>query len=1024
MTGLPASPSDPPPLGDEAATMFGGPASPGASEAPTLLPTPGVSETPTLLPTPGAPFPGSDSQTIPPSSQSSAVVDDARPPGGVHSPGDTGPLDVGQAFGSRYHIIRLLGLGGMGAVYQAWDAELGVAVAIKVIRPEVMADPSASAEVERRFKRELLLARQVTHKNVVRIHDLGEIGGIKYITMSYVDGTDLATLLKREGRLPVAKVLGIIRQIVGGLVAAHTAGVVHRDLKPANIMIGTDGEALVMDFGIAYSAQRPGAAAAAGAGGLPAGLVRAAHFGGTMQGTIVGTIEYMAPEQAKGQTVDQRADVYALGLIMYDLLVGQRRAEQSESAIAELQGRMEHPPPPVKSVVPAIPDALDAFVSRCLDPDPAKRYQTTEDLAADLDRLDENGELIPVRRVVGLPKVFAIGSLLVLISSGIWWYLRPPPPPVVHDPVSVVIADFANDTGDPTFDLTLAQNFRRALEGAGFITAYDRTRIRPTFGVQPPEKLDETAARELAVQQGLSVVLAGSIGRRGNGYELSVKARQALAGNEIAAVNGRASNRDQVLDAVTKLASTVRRALGDETSDAGNLLAMKSISTTSLEVASLYAAGIDAQSRSRFEEARQSFLKAVELDPKFGLGYQGLAAMSRNVGRLQDAEKYAREALSHVAAMTDRERVVARGNYYSLVGDYQECVKAYGEALARYPADTTARNQRAVCFARLRNMRDAMSEMREAVRILPKRVVLRSNLALFAAYAGEFETAEQEVRALEEPDDQAIAALALSQLGRGLLPEATETYQRLGTMGDWGASYAVSGLGDLALYEGRFSDAVRILERAVAADLASKHADAAAMKLALLAYVHLMRAQKGPAVVAAQKAVMNSNAVPIQFLAARVLVEAGAIAEARKLAAPLAAEVVAERQAFGKIIEGELALKSGNAREAIKILTDANTILDTWLGHFDLGRAYLELGAFPQADGEFDNCIKRRGEALSLLDEEPTYGYFPAVYYYQGRAREGMKAEGFADSYREYLKIRGASTEDPLLPEVRRRAGN
>jgi tetratricopeptide (TPR) repeat protein len=450
---------------------------------------------------------------------------------------------------------------------------------------------------------------------------------------------------------------------------------------------------------------------------------------------------------------------------------------------------------------------------------------------------------------------------------------------------------------------------------------------------------------------------------------------------------------------------------------------MKSISTTSLEVASLYAAGIDAQSRSKFAEARESFLKAVELDPTFGLGYQGLAVMSRNVGRLQDAEKYAREALSHIAGMTDRERVVTRGNYYSLVGDYQECVKAYGEVLARYPADTTAHNQRAVCFARLRNMRDAVSEMQEAVRILPKRVVLRSNLALFAAYAGEFETAEQEVRALQEPDDQAIAALALSQLGRGLLLDAAGTYKKLGTMGDWGASYAVSGLADLALYEGRFADAVRILERAISEDLASKHADAAAMKLALLAYVHVTGAQKGAAVAAARKAVANSSAPPIQFLAARVMVEAGAIAEARLLATPLASDIVAERQAFGKIIQGEIALKNGDPREAIKVLTDANSIISTWLGHFDLGRAYLELGAFPQADGEFDICIKRRGEVLSLLDEEPTYGYFPPVYYYQGRAREGMKARAFADSYQEYFRIRGAAGEDPLLPEIRRRTG-
>jgi serine/threonine protein kinase/tetratricopeptide (TPR) repeat protein len=977
-----------------------------------------------LFPITGTAFPDGEPQIIPPSSlQGRAFLKDTHSAGAGDVQSNSGPLNVGQAFGSRYHIIRMLGLGGMGAVYQARDAELGVAVAIKVIRPEVMADPSASAEVERRFKRELLLARQVTHKNVVRIYDLGEIEGIKYITMSYVDGTDLATILKREGRLPVARVVSISRQIVGGLVAAHTAGVVHRDLKPANIMIGTDGEALVMDFGIAYSAQRPSPVLAAGATGQPAGPLHVAQGGGTVQGTVVGTIEYMAPEQAMAQTVDQRADIYAFGLIMYDLLVGQRRAEQSGSAIAELQGRMANRPPSVKSIAPEIPDALEAVVSRCLDPDPGKRYQTTEDLSADLDRLDENGALIPVRRVVGLRLAFAIASLLVLLSSGIWWYLRPSTPAVTHDPVSVLIADFANGTGDPTFDHTLAHNLRRALEGAGFITAYDRTRIRPTFGVQPPEKLDETAARELAVNQGVGVVLAGSIGRRGDGYELSVTARQALAGKEIIVANGRASSSEQVLDTVTKLAATVRRALGDEPSDPGNLLSMKSISTTSLEVASLYAAGIDAQSRSKFAEARESFLKAVELDPTFGLGYQGLAVMSRNVGRLQDAEKYAREALSHIAGMTDRERVVTRGNYYSLVGDYQECVKAYGEVLARYPADTTAHNQRAVCFARLRNMRDAVSEMQEAVRILPKRVVLRSNLALFAAYAGEFETAEQEVRALQEPDDQAIAALALSQLGRGLLLDAAGTYKKLGTMGDWGASYAVSGLADLALYEGRFADAVRILERAISEDLASKHADAAAMKLALLAYVHVTGAQKGAAVAAARKAVANSSAPPIQFLAARVMVEAGAIAEARLLATPLASDIVAERQAFGKIIQGEIALKNGDPREAIKVLTDANSIISTWLGHFDLGRAYLELGAFPQADGEFDICIKRRGEVLSLLDEEPTYGYFPPVYYYQGRAREGMKARAFADSYQEYFRIRGAAGEDPLLPEIRRRTG-
>ena len=219
-----------------------------------------------------------------------SAVATLTPPGVPVMPGS--PLAPGTAFGSRYHIIRLLGMGGMGAVYQAWDDELGVAVALKVIRPEITADPASARDLERRFKRELLLARQVTHKNVVRIHDLGEIDGIKYITMPYIQGSDLGSVLSKQGKLPVARAVAIAKQVVSGLVAAHEAGVVHRDLKPANIMIDEDDQAVIMDFGIARSVSGGGA---------------------TVAGAVVGTLEYMAPEQAMAQPVDQRADVYAFG---------------------------------------------------------------------------------------------------------------------------------------------------------------------------------------------------------------------------------------------------------------------------------------------------------------------------------------------------------------------------------------------------------------------------------------------------------------------------------------------------------------------------------------------------------------------------------------------------------------------------------------------------------------------------------------------------------------------------------------
>jgi tetratricopeptide (TPR) repeat protein len=264
----------------------------------------------------------------------------------------------------------------------------------------------------------------------------------------------------------------------------------------------------------------------------------------------------------------------------------------------------------------------------------------------------------------------------------------------------------------------------------------------------------------------------------------------------------------------------------------------------------------------------------------------------------------------------------------------------------------------------------------------------------------------------------------MAQLGQGQLLQAAETYQELAKINALGASQAASGLSDLAAHEGRFSDAVRILEQGAAADLTAKNTDRAAAKFASLAHVHLQRGQRSAASAAARKALLNSKSVAIRFQAARALAEAGDIAEARPLIDGLASELQAEPQAYAKIVEGELALKGGDPRQAIKILTEANTLLNTWLGHFNLGRAYLEAGAFVQADSEFDTCLKRRGEALELLlDGEPTYAYLPPVYYYQGRVREALNSARFAESYRTYLSIRGQSKEDPLLPEVRRRAG-
>jgi tetratricopeptide (TPR) repeat protein len=317
--------------------------------------------------------------------------------------------------------------------------------------------------------------------------------------------------------------------------------------------------------------------------------------------------------------------------------------------------------------------------------------------------------------------------------------------------------------------------------------------------------------------------------------------------------------------------------------------------------------------------------------------------------------------------------------------------------------------------------------MRQAAALFPKKALFRANLALYASFGSDFQTAQREAQAAQELDPSyptAFMALVFGQLGQGLLRQATETYQRLEKINNLGASYASSGLADRALYEGRFTDAVRMLEQGAMQDSAAKYPDRAALKLVTLAYTRLLQGQKTQAVAAAESALANSKTVKIRFLTGRIFASAGQTARAQELATSLASEVQSEPQVYAKLIEGEVALANGDPRGAINAFTQANNQVDTWIGRFDRGRAYLEIGAFAEADSDFDRCIKRRGEVLSLfVDPWPTYGYFPPVYYYLGRVREGLRSARSTESYRIYLSIRGKADEDPLLGEVRKRAG-
>ena len=935
---------------------------------------------------------------------------------------NAGPLEVGQSFGPRYHIIRLLGAGGMGAVYQAWDAELGVAVAIKVIRPEVMEDPATAEEVGRRFKRELLLARQVTHKNVVRIHDIGDIDGIKYITMSYVEGTDLASILKKDGKRPIPELLGIARSVIGGLVAAHSAGVVHRDLKPANIMISKDGEALIMDFGIAHSTGDAGAAPKPGVGVLPEHLTRAAsHHAATTLGSIVGTVEYMAPEQARGQLIDQRVDVYAFGLILYDALLGRRRVSSGAAAVEELQRRMESPPPPLQALDPEVPPHLAALIARCVEPDAAKRFQTSAEVAAELGRLDDHGRLIPIARRLTKKMVAAAALLVILLLAGaIYITQRASQPTEQHARVLVVIADAANPTGNGAFTGTLEPMIRLGLEEAGFITAFDRTQIRSLGLPAVKGTLDEKTARQIAINQGLGVVIAPVIRADGSGFELELKAYESVTGTVIAETTESFSSPAQALATLNKATITLRNALGDDVTESSQRFAMETLSATSLEAVGEYANAMDALSNGNQPQARDAAMKAITLDANFGSAYGVAAIAARNMGLFQEAGELIERAIERLPTMTQREQHRTRGFSYTLKGDHQKCADEYGDLVKRYYADASARNNLAVCLTQLRDLDKALQEVQQAAEILPKRALYRVNTGLFAAYKSDYTMAEKaagEALAINPAFPQGLIARAMAQHGQGRLADAVATYRQLEKVSP---SDAVTGLADVAVYEGRYKDAVSLLTSGADADLAAKRVDRAADKLIALSYTELSRGNKRAAIAAADRALTHSTSPKIRFLTGRLFSEAGDPARARAQVKELNTRLDLFSETFARIVEGNIALNEGNLRDAVAQLTAANGKLDTWLGRFDLGRAYLAAGAFLEAEGEFTRCVTRSGEAMSLfLDEVPTFGYFPPVYVYVGRVKQGLKQPS-ADSYRTYLTLRGKTGEDPLLADVRK----
>ena len=930
-------------------------------------------------------------------------------------------LQPGQKFGTRYTILKKLGAGGMGAVYQAWDESLGIAVALKVIRLETTSSPEDTRQLEARFKRELLLARQVTHPNVVRIHDLGELGATKYLTMAYVEGADLATVMRREGKMEVPRALSIMKQIAEGLGAAHAAGVVHRDLKPANVMIDADGRALLTDFGIARS--------------IDAGTLH------TAPGSVVGTLEYMAPEQARGETVDRRTDVYSLGLILYEMLAGGRPRATGAGGLAELLSRIEKGPPPIGSVAPDLPPPVQEMVGKCLERDPAARYSSAGELLTDLNRLAPDGRLVPTviapAPAVEVRKrpsrlIVAATAVIVLALGGIgWWSTRddaPSAPAGRQEPVQVLIADFDNRAGDPVFIGSLEQALALGMEGAPFVATYPRAEaLKVAQTINAGSALNATAAQLVAHRQEVPVVLAGSVEQEATGYRLRVSALRPGTDEPFATAEERATSKAEVLGAIDRIATELRKALGDRPVE--GVSQAESASAATLDALREYTKGQALSTDRKNAEAIEHYKAAIAHDPEFGRAYAGWAVSAFDMGRRQEAEQMWAKALSYEHRMSEREKYRTFGGYYlGIARNYGQAIDNYSKLVDKYPADLAGHSNLALAYFFTRDFGKALEYGRKAIDVYPHSLKFRNNYALYAMYAGDFKEAAKNAQQVlnEDPKyDAAYLPLAMAALSEGDLTQARAVYAKARESGAAGASLASMGLADIALYEGRPSDAVTILEAGIAADRAANNSFGTETKSVALAEARAAVSGVAAALPIVTGLAKETNDEFAAVPAARMFGLAKRDAQAQELARRLEDRAQPVPRAYARIIAGELALQKGRHSEAITEFLAAIKEADLWLARFGLGVAYVQAGRFGEARSELEACAERRGEATSLFfDDIPTWRYLAVLPYWIGRMQQGLNSPAAASSFEQFLKIRAGAESDPLVTDARQRVEN